>query len=375
MTFTDSDVAFMREALDLAQKGLSYVAPNPLVGCVIVSAHGEIIGRGWHEHFGQPHAEVNAFHSVKTEHRVLLAESTWYVTLEPCNHIGKTPACAELLLQIRPKRVVIGCPDSNPKVQGGGAERLKQAGIIVDIGCLRDAIQWQNRRFFFNGLTGKAWVLLKWATSRDGYLDPREAPDRIPGSGGRAVTGALARTTTHRWRSWEQAIAIGAHTAIVDEPSLTVRDVPGPSPRPIILDPEGLLLPDHPLLLNRTDTLLVLGQGKKSTYPTLCHWDLAEGLDTLRSRLFQDFGISSVMVEGGATVLSAFLASDEWDELRVWTGNCTFGSGLPAPSIPPLTTTPPEFVEANGNAGDDEWIHRVNAKHSGSFGLVLPSRP
>ena len=198
--WSTEDEAFMRKAIELAERGAGFVAPNPKVGCIITDESGRIIGEGWHEKFGESHAEVNAHRSITPNDLHHLPRSNWYVTLEPCNHLGKTPACAGLIESIRPKRVLIGTVDCNPKVSGGGIERLRQAGIRVETGCLESEVRWQNRRFFCNVEQGRAYAVLKWAQSRDGFMDPRDAAERSQGSGSVAITGEASRALTHAWR-------------------------------------------------------------------------------------------------------------------------------------------------------------------------------
>ena len=183
---------------------------------------------------------MEAYQSVSPADQPLLAESTWYVTLEPCNHVGQTPACANLIERISPKRVVIGVRDSNPTVAGGGIERLQAAGIQVDVGCLEVELAWQNRRFLWNAETKRPWVVLKWAESRDGYMDGRPLQERQPGAGGFPITAETARPLTHTWRvgtghrRWRE-YRIGGHA------QLNVRSIEAPSPRIVLLDPDGLI--------------------------------------------------------------------------------------------------------------------------------------
>jgi diaminohydroxyphosphoribosylaminopyrimidine deaminase/5-amino-6-(5-phosphoribosylamino)uracil reductase len=374
MNLSEADVQRMREAMALASKGGNSVAPNPLVGCIIQAENGRIIGTGWHEKCGEAHAEVNAYQSVSPSDYHLLSSSTWYITLEPCNHEGNTPPCAKLIESLQPRRIVVGLWDPNPNVLGGGAKRLKHAGIQIDGPCLTQELQWQNRRFLHNQHRGQTWVVLKWAASQDGFMDGRLAPERTAGAGSFPITGEEARSITHAWRAAEDAIAVGAHTVLVDEPQLTVRDAVGSSPRAVILDPHGIVPAEHPIFQLHPNAIHVVESSNLTGHPVVCPWKMNEGLATLKKRLFRDFGISSLFVEGGATVLDAFLRENEWDELRTWTAPTLLGQGLLAPVLPDSRALPPQLEVSEGWCGKDRWNWWLHAKHSETFQLPLPSR-
>ena len=364
MKFSAADMQFMRTAMELAERGQFTVAPNPLVGCVIVSADGRIIGQGWHTAFGQAHAEVEAHQSVSPADQPLLAESTWYVTLEPCNHVGQTPACAALIERITPKRVVIGVRDSNPAVAGGGIERLRAAGIQVDVGCLEAELAWQNRRFLWNAENKRPWVVLKWAESRDGYMDGRPLQERQPGAGGFSITAETARPLTHTWRALEQGIVVGANTALVDTPQLNVRSIEAPSPRIVLLDPDGLINMKHALIQGNDNLIYVVGPTKGPATKRSCQWEVKEGLDALLERLYAEFNLSSLLVEGGATVLNDFLKQDAWNEIKCWRSPAATGGGLPAPSIPDHSLPLPHGLASSGQLGVDAWTNRLHSRHA-----------
>jgi len=355
MKWTPDDLRHMRRAIVLAENGARTVAPNPLVGCVITSEAGEVIGEGWHEKPGNDHAEVKALQSVSDSNRSMLPMSTWYVTLEPCNHMGRTPPCAALIESVRPRRLVIACSDTNPNVQGGGAGRLRQAGISVETGCLQNEVQWQNRRFFWNALHQRPWVVLKWAQCQNGYLDPRSSEERTPGAGSFALTGPEARAITHDWRSKEQAIAIGSNTALVDNPRLDVRVIDAPSPRIILLDPSGELPASHPLFKNAQNLIHVVGSGHAAHGDFGCTWDIHQGIDNLLTKLYGEFGVMSVLIEGGAAVLSAFLDADRWNEIKTWTSAKQYHSGLKAPELPQTLLAPVYESNTEGMSGSDQW--------------------
>ena len=203
----------MQRALELARLGMGYVSPNPMVGCVVV--HNDlIIGEGWHRQYGGPHAEVNAINSVAD--KTLLPESTVYVSLEPCNHWGKTPPCTDLLLSHHPRRVVICNADTNPKA-AGGLQRLQAAGIVVETGLLEQEGRWLNRRFFTVVKQGRPHIILKWAQTADGYMARSDYSSKW-------ISNVYARQLVHKWRSEEDAIMVGRNTARYDNPQLTNRE-------------------------------------------------------------------------------------------------------------------------------------------------------
>ena len=283
----------MRRALQLARGGEGRVAPNPMVGAVVV-ARDRIIGEGFHRTYGGPHAEVNAIASVKEADLPLLREATVYVTLEPCSHYGKTPPCALLLVEKRIKRVVIGAPDPNPLVAGRGVSMLREAGIEVTEGVLLDECMAINRRFMTFHSLHRPWILLKWAQSADGFM---AAIDEAGNPRPVTFSNPLSSVWMHRERAGVQAIMVGSHTILTDHPRLDVRLWAGNNPEKI---------------------------------------DCQHGLD-LR-RLMDDLtrrGITSLMVEGGPTLLASFIREGLYDEIRIETAPATLGKGLRAPLLPP----------------------------------------
>lgn len=284
---------FMRRALQLARGGEGRVAPNPMVGAVVV-ARDRIIGEGFHRTYGGPHAEVNAIASVKEADLPLLREATVYVTLEPCSHYGKTPPCALLLVEKGVKRVVIGAPDPNPLVAGRGVSMLREAGIEVTEGVLLDECMAINRRFMTFHSLHRPWILLKWAQSADGFM---AAIDEAGNPRPVTFSNPLSSVWMHRERAGVQAIMVGSHTILTDHPRLDVRLWAGNNPEKI---------------------------------------DCQHGLD-LR-RLMDDLtrrGITSLMVEGGPTLLASFIREGLYDEIRIETAPATLGKGLRVPLLPP----------------------------------------
>jgi len=314
---------FMLRALELAELGKGRVSPNPMVGCVIVH-NGHIIGEGYHQVYGGPHAEPNAINSVKNH--TLIPESTVYVTLEPCAHWGKTPPCANLLVEKKVKKVVIGTLDSNPLVGGKGAQILKDAGIEVTSGVLDRKVREQNKRFFTFMERKRPYVILKWAQTKDGFI-ARENYDS------KWISNAYSRQLVHRWRSEEDAIMVGTLTAKYDNPQLNVRDWEGKNPVRIVID-RNLTL-DHGLhLFDHRQSTLCYNQVKEEKSENLEHAKLSSGFNIreILEDLYQR-KIQSLIVEGGAQLLNKFIQENCWDEASVFTGQVQFGKGIPAPKI------------------------------------------
>ena len=337
MTWTPSDERWMRRALELAQKGQLTTWPNPMVGCVVIE-NNQILGEGWHRRFGEGHAEVNALD--KIEENKDLSGATAYVTLEPCSHHGKTPPCAALLTSRGVGRVVVATQDPNPVVAGRGLATLTEAGIEVIDGCLEKEALELNRRFFFAMNESRPWITLKWAQSRDGFVDPDErAKD---GRGGHPLTGAASARHTHALRATHDGILVGMRTWLVDRPALSTRHVPGRSPQKFVLTSGNSPKPEAAPSGKVGATLVVPLAHIQS--PVLDAWREAgyevlgiQGL-TFSETWWTDFraktGIHACMVEGGAQVAASVLSSDVWDEVHVLTAPTELGSGLKAPIWP-----------------------------------------
>jgi diaminohydroxyphosphoribosylaminopyrimidine deaminase/5-amino-6-(5-phosphoribosylamino)uracil reductase len=318
------DILFMRRALELAALGRGTVSPNPMVGCVIVH-RGRIIGEGWHRKYGGPHAEVNAVADVAD--KSLLPESTTYVTLEPCSHFGKTPPCADLLIAHQVRRVVVCNIDSNPLVGGKGIEELKAAGIEVETGLLEGEGKVLNRRFFTTIEKNRPYVILKWAETADSFIAREDFSSKW-------ISNAEARRFVHRWRAEEDAVLVGTGTALHDNPRLNVRDWTGDDPVRIVID-RFLRLPPGLHLFDQTQTTLCynLLEDEAREYVQFIRLENPEEFlpdmlaDMHRRR------IGSVIVEGGAAVLQAFIDARLWDEARVFRSPVTFGRGIAAPRL------------------------------------------
>ncbi|CAN5208058.1 bifunctional diaminohydroxyphosphoribosylaminopyrimidine deaminase/5-amino-6-(5-phosphoribosylamino)uracil reductase RibD [soil metagenome] len=313
----------MQRALDLALLGRGRVSPNPLVGCVIV-CRGKIVGEGWHQAYGGPHAEVNAVESMVN--RNLLSESTVYVNLEPCSHYGKTPPCADMLVRHKVKRVVIANEDSNPLVSGMGIKKLRDAGVEVVTGILQKDGRILNRRFFTYVEKKRPYVILKWAETSDGFI-ARDNNDS------KWISNSKSRQLVHRWRSEEDAILVGSGTAEHDDPALNVRDWSGRNPIRIVSD-RNLKLGPALKLFDRSQPTLCYNTLKDDESDNLIYVKLAS--TDYWSELIEDLyqrKIQSVIVEGGAQTLSEFIKVNLWDEARIFRSAQLFKSGVTAPRL------------------------------------------
>ena len=278
------DEKYMSRCLQLARHGEFTTAPNPMVGAVIVH-QGRIVGEGWHRLYGGPHAEVNAVRSVRPKDEHLLPESTIYVSLEPCSHWGKTPPCAELLVEKGFRRVVVGCLDPNEKVGGRGIRRLQEAGAEVVVGVLEKECRWLNRKFITFHTLHRPYITLKWAESADGFIDRR----RQSAADGPAVRFSTPWTQmlVHRLRANHEAILVGHRTWELDQPSLTTRFWPGKNPERIVLSRGESLIPP----------------------------------------------VQSLLVEGGAQTLQAYIDADLWDEAYIERSTLLLKDGVKAPEM------------------------------------------
>ncbi|HRN57787.1 MAG TPA: bifunctional diaminohydroxyphosphoribosylaminopyrimidine deaminase/5-amino-6-(5-phosphoribosylamino)uracil reductase RibD, partial [Agriterribacter sp.] len=247
----------MQRCLQLARAGAGYVAPNPMVGAVLVH-HNRVIGEGWHRAYGMSHAEVNCIASVSNEDRHLIGESVLYVSLEPCAHYGKTPPCANLIIQHRIPEVVVGCRDPFPEVNGKGIEKLQAAGIRVTTGVLEKECRELNKRFFIFYTQRRPFVVLKWAQSSDGAI-------AAPGGLAVQISNPYTSRLVHRWRSEEPAIVVGTRTAMLDDPFLTTRLWPGKHPLRVVID-RALKLPGTLRLFDAAATTLIFNE-QRHTVP------------------------------------------------------------------------------------------------------------
>ncbi|MBL4653274.1 MAG: bifunctional diaminohydroxyphosphoribosylaminopyrimidine deaminase/5-amino-6-(5-phosphoribosylamino)uracil reductase RibD [Flavobacteriales bacterium] len=318
---------YMQRCLELAKMGLINAMPNPSVGSVITHKD-KIIGEGYTSPFGGNHAEVNAINSVKNKE--LLSESTIYVSLEPCSHFGKTPPCSDLLIQHNFKQVVIGCVDPNPLVNLNGVQKLKDSGIEIITNVLEKECRASNKRFFAFQEQKRPYVILKWAQSSDGFIDSiRVSTDQNAAK----ITSQQSNTLVHKWRSEEMAIMIGTNTALLDNPSLTVRHVDGTNPTRIVIDKENKLPKSLAIFNNSAPTICYTTNHSHQENDN--EWvridfknSLKEILDDLHKR-----NILSLFVEGGQQLHQSFIEANLWDEARIFTNSTSLKDGVKAPTL------------------------------------------
>lgn len=335
----------MRRCLELATNGEGYVQPNPMVGAVVVH-NNIIIGEGFHRCFGEPHAEVNAINQVKNQS--LLRDSTLYVSLEPCSHYGKTPPCAKLIIDKKIPNVVIATADPNPKVAGKGIAMLREQGVNVVVGLMQEEAQQLNRIFFVNQLNHRPYIVLKWAQSADGFMDAhRTAGD---GKAPMMLSNDITQCMVHKYRSNLKAIMVGTNTALLDNPNLTVRKWAGNNPTRVVLDRTLSLPQSHHLFDGSTPTMVFTA----STPPQQHHpaiefvqidFDNQVIHQVLGYLYFK--GISSILVEGGAKLLTSFIDDNLWDEALVESSSVCLGSGVKAPVIDGTLDTVNVFLQAS----------------------------
>lgn len=315
---------FMRRAIELASLGLGYVSPNPLVGCVMVH-EGKIIGEGWHKKFGEAHAEVNAANAVVD--KGLLAESSVYVNLEPCSHFGKTPPCADMLVKLGVKKVIISNMDPNPLVAGNGIRKLRDAGIEVISGVLHQEGKVLNRRFFVFMEKARPYIILKWAETADSFM----AHDNYES---RWISNDHSRQLVHKWRTEEDAVMVGTRTAQHDDPRLNARDWSGRNPVRLVFD-RFLRLSDNLHLFDHAQPTICYNLMRHQEERNLTLVRIGE--DNFWQGMLHDLhqrGIQSVMVEGGAQTLQTFINGGWWDEARIFRSSRVFEKGIAAPKPP-----------------------------------------
>lgn len=335
-----TDERYMARCIELAKNGRFNAAPNPMVGAVIVH-EGKIIGEGYHRQCGGPHAEVNAVRSVKDER--LLREATMYVSLEPCAHYGKTPPCADMIVEKGIPRVVIGCRDSFDQVDGKGIQRLREAGVEVTVGVLEKECLELNRAFFTYHGKKRPYITLKWAQSSDGYIDKvrgdhRSNNENSPEESGEAVRFSTDETTmrVHRLRALSDAILVGRRTAELDNPSLTTRSWPGKNPLRLVIDRNGVLDTDLKLFDRTTKTVVFTEVFRESIISENVEQvvlDFSRGILQQMMEYLYAQKVQRLLVEGGAVLLQDFINSGLWDEAFVEEVTFSLGDGVKAPTI------------------------------------------
>ncbi|MEO8962984.1 MAG: bifunctional diaminohydroxyphosphoribosylaminopyrimidine deaminase/5-amino-6-(5-phosphoribosylamino)uracil reductase RibD [Ginsengibacter sp.] len=321
-----TDKKYMSRCIQLAKSGMGYVAPNPMVGALLVYGY-KVIGEGFHKKYGEPHAEVNCIMSVNAENKSLIEKSTMYVSLEPCSHYGKTPPCADLILESKINRVVIGCKDVNEKVSGRGIKKLQEARVNVVSGILEEECVELNKRFFTFHQKKRPYILLKWAQTADRKIGS-ENEKRV------LISNEYSNRLVHKWRSEEAAIMVGTHTAIKDNPSLTTRLWRGKNPVRIVID-KDLKLPSTLNLFDSESNTIVINTIKDSSEKHIRYIKIDDGnfLEKMLMRLYES-EIQSILVEGGANTLQSFIDACLWDEARIITNEkMTFGQGIDSPKL------------------------------------------
>ena len=330
----------MQRCLQLAALSAGKVAPNPMVGAVLVYEN-RIIGEGYHQYFGGPHAELNCIHSVKDTDLKFIEDAVLYVSLEPCAHFGKTPPCADLIIQNKIKKVVIGCRDPFVEVNGKGIEKLKAAGIEIITPVLESQCKMLNKRFFTFHTEHRPFILLKWAQTQNGMIAGHTSSG--PVNERLYITNEYTNRLVHKWRAEEASILVGTNTARLDDPELTARFWPGPSPVRLVVDMD-LTLPASLKLFRDKKSFTIVFNSKQHSLDTMSlpeetgvgFYQVTNDVSLVQqivNGLYQ-LKIQSVLVEGGAHLLQSFIDEGLWDEARVITNpDLQVTNGLQAPSL------------------------------------------
>ena len=336
---------YINRCIELAKNGLGATYPNPLVGSVIV-LNDKIIGEGWHQKVGEPHAEVNAINSVKD--KSLLKQAIIYVNLEPCSHYGKTPPCANLIVENGIKKVVIGSVDANSKVSGKGILHLENNDCEVIVGVLEQECLNLNKRFFTFHNKKRPFIILKWAETQDGFIDKLrdENSENYPNW----ISNVYSQRLVHKMRAEEQAILVGTNTALNDNPKLNARNWFGLDPVRIVLD-RSLKIPLHYNVYDGiVKTIVITEKAPVKSVNGNTHFeqiDFSKNLAEQICAVLYAHEIQSMLVEGGAQTLQTFIAENLWDEAFVFVGNKKFENGLKSPE---LKKAPNEIREISDDA-------------------------
>lgn len=342
--WSEFDRLMMAHAIEIARSGRGYTLSNPRVGAVI-TVNGQIVAGGYHQRYGEPHAERNAIAEANRK-GIDLHNATLYVTLEPCCHQGKTGPCTEAVIEAGIQRVVIGSLDPNPKVNGHGVERLQRNGIAVEVGLLQSECQALNPAFITYHTLHRPYVLLKWAQSVDGFIDIKRSPE-TPAPW---FTGNHGRMLVHRWRSEHMAILVGANTVLRDNPQLSVRAWVGPQPLRVIVD-RDLSLPRSAHIFDGSQPTLLLTNSNLVDTPAWRERQAVRQLElapidrrgSLPENVLAELygrGVNSLLVEGGAKTIEQFMASSLWDEARIFIAPICVGDGIKAPQLPKGASRP-----------------------------------
>ena len=322
----------MKRCLELAKNGLGTTRPNPMVGSVIVY-NDVIIGEGYTSPYGGSHAEVNAINSVSD--KTLLNKATLYVSLEPCNHFGKTPPCSDLIVRHKIPKVVVGCVDPFDKVAGKGIEKLKNSGCEVIVGVLEEECIEVNKRFFTFHTKKRPYIILKWAETSDGFIDIIRTVENKEVAKPNWITNLYSRQLVHKWRAEEQAVLVGTNTALNDNPKLNVRHWAGKNPVRLVLDRNLKIPTTYHLYDGSVKTLILTEKEQQATDKNLIYEqvDFSDKLPEQICTLLYKHTIQSVLIEGGSQTLQTFIDAKLWDEARIFVGDVMFEKGIKAPVI------------------------------------------
>ncbi|WP_313578297.1 bifunctional diaminohydroxyphosphoribosylaminopyrimidine deaminase/5-amino-6-(5-phosphoribosylamino)uracil reductase RibD [Chishuiella sp.] len=328
------DEMFMSRCIQIATNGLGTTYPNPFVGSIIVH-NNKIIGEGFTSVYGGPHAEVNAINSVKNKE--LLKESTIYVTLEPCSHFGKTPPCANLIIEKEIPKVVIGTLDPFAKVNGEGYLRLLKNGVDVTLGVLENECLKLNRRFITFHEKKRPYIILKWAQTEDGYI----GRDDIQ----KWITNNYSKQLVHKWRTEEQSILVGKNTALIDNPQLNSRLWDGNNPLRIVID-KNLAIPRNFHVFDRNQPTIIFNSIENSDEENLkfIQLDFSQEIIPAILKHLYELNIQSLIIEGGSDTIKHFINLNLWDEARVLSSDTIWNEGIPAPKLKGTRTEKYRFL-------------------------------
>lgn len=331
---TDIEKTFMRRCFTLARYGLGEVKTNPLVGSVLVYKD-QIIAEGFHERYGSFHAERNALSNIPDEYNAVLPQCTLYVSLEPCNHQGKTPPCTDIILEKGIKKVIIAQLDPNPIMSGKSVRLLKENGIEVKVGLCAEEARQLNKKFIINQTQKRPYIVLKYAESKYGYIGLKDKQVWL--------SNPQSKVLVHKWRSENMGILIGTNTAIVDNPQLTNRLYSGSSPKRIIIDRNQRIPKTHYVLSDQYESIIYttdMDYHLPSTSKTIV--EIKESDQTMQlTWIMQDLynrGIANLLIEGGKELLSHLIKNDLWDECRIIKTNSTLNQGIKSPNIKGIRT-------------------------------------
>lgn len=330
------DEQYMQRCLQLASQGLGSVSTNPMVGCVIVYK-GKIVGEGYHQRFGEAHAEVNAISSVNDKN--ILSQCTLYVNLEPCAHYGKTPPCADLIAKYKMSKVVIGTIDTFSEVAGKGIEKLKSIGIDVKVGVLEEECRNLNKRFFCFNEKERPYIILKWAQTADGFIGRKSEGLN------KRISNAYADIKVHKWRTEEDAIMVGTTTTLDDNPTLTARHWEGRNPVRILIDFDLKVPVSHNLYNSDAKTIIINAEKAEQVGSVFYEKNTDRSLDAIIN-IIAKHKIQSVIVEGGAKLLQSFINEGLWDEIRIIKSATKWMEGVKAPSCI-ANTVSKEIIEGD----------------------------